>query len=120
MPQSTEGFTFMHLPTSSTLDESGQGFKVPSDVHIPPEEFQYLLQTGRVVYMPSVIPRPPPCPPPESRGFVEDLHYEILNFARWTRPSSEIQSHVEAAIDCVRKGVRTLWPKADVEVSNNL
>ena len=87
MPQSAEGLILMQPQTSSTLDESVRGFRVPNDVRIPPEEFQHLLQTGRIVYMPSVIPRPPPCPPPETRGFVEDLHYEILNFARWTRPS---------------------------------
>lgn len=44
------------------------------------------------------------------------LHFEILEFARWTRPSKDVQEHVEGAIDCVRKGVKTVWPEADVEV----
>ncbi|KAH7331649.1 hypothetical protein KP509_20G045600 [Ceratopteris richardii] len=48
--------------------------------------------------------------------FFESLHLEILQFVRWTRPSSKMQLHVETAIECVRKGVKSVWSEADVEV----
>ncbi|XP_024519511.1 uncharacterized protein LOC9629856 isoform X2 [Selaginella moellendorffii] len=44
------------------------------------------------------------------------LHAEILEFARTARPSPAARARAEAAVDCVRRGVKQLWPGADVEV----
>eukprot|EP00250_Pteridium_aquilinum_P012734 c20909_g2_i1 orf=1045-3201(+) len=108
---------FAQLQAGARVDESGQGFEVANDVQMLPERLQQILQSGQgqIILMPSIIPRPPTVHPAGS-GLVEVLHFEILEFARWTRPSSDIQLHVEAAIDCVRKGVQMVWPEADVEV----
>lgn len=111
---------FAHLQTGARVDESGQSIEVPNDIQILPERLQQLLQSGQgpILLMPSIIPRPPPvCPAGSITPVrVEALHFEILEFSRWTRPSSEIQLQVEAAIDCVRRGVKMVWPDADVEV----
>jgi hypothetical protein len=76
------------------------------------EKNQHFIHNAPVVFVPSIIHRPS-----QGRNLVEDLHYEIMNFARCTRPSLQVQYHVEAAIFCVRKGVKSVWPEADVEVS---
>eukprot|EP00250_Pteridium_aquilinum_P013731 c21538_g1_i1 orf=1-2763(-) len=77
-----------------------------------------LLHNGQfpLFLVPSGIPRIPPSPPSSEPGFVEALHFNILHFARLTRPSAETQLFVEASIDCIRSCVRTKWPDADVEV----
>ncbi|MCO5575584.1 hypothetical protein L7F22_029386 [Adiantum nelumboides] len=111
---------FAQLQTGARVDESGQSFDVSNDIQVLPDRLQQLLQNGQgpILLMPSIIPRPPPVHPAGSitASLVGALHFEILQFSRWTRPSSEIQLHVEAAIDCVRRGVKTVWPDADVEV----
>ncbi|KAL2620746.1 hypothetical protein R1flu_000951 [Riccia fluitans] len=55
-------------------------------------------------------------PPPHLLTNVEALHAEILEFAQASRPSAETRVHAEAAVECVRDGVKKLWPDADVEV----
>ncbi|KAL3681183.1 hypothetical protein R1sor_024139 [Riccia sorocarpa] len=55
-------------------------------------------------------------PPPHLLANVEALHAEILEFAQASRPSAETRVHAEAAVECVRDGVKKLWPDADVEV----
>ncbi|KAG6541734.1 hypothetical protein Mapa_016746 [Marchantia paleacea] len=55
-------------------------------------------------------------PPPQTLGNAEALHAEILEFAQASRPSAETRVHAEAAVECVRDGVKRLWPEADVEV----
>lgn len=108
---------FAQLQTGGRVDESSQCFEAANDVQMLPERVQQLLQSGQgqIVLVPSIIPRPPPVPSITAE-LVDALNFEILQFARWTRPSSEIQLHVEAAIDCVRRGVKMVWPEADVEV----
>ncbi|MCO5562331.1 hypothetical protein L7F22_015957 [Adiantum nelumboides] len=69
-----------------------------------------------LLFLSSGIPRMPLSPPPSAAGFIEALHFNILQFARLTRPSPETQLFVESAIDCVRCCVRTVWPNADIEV----
>ncbi|KAH7425844.1 hypothetical protein KP509_11G073500 [Ceratopteris richardii] len=116
----TDGpLTFAELQTGANVDESSQSLKLPNDIRILPERLEQFLQSGQrqIILMPSIIRSPALQPPvPVKVGLVEALHLEILRFARWTRPSPEIQRHVEAAIDCVRRGVRDVWPNADVEV----
>lgn len=111
-PTVSEGLSFAQQGRG---EEAAQGFGVANNVQLTPEELQHYLQNGRFpsFLMPPVIARPTAGPQPITAAA---LHFEVLQFARWTRPSSEIQLHVEAAIDCVRKGVKIVWPEADVEV----
>jgi hypothetical protein len=46
----------------------------------------------------------------------EELHMEILEFARTASLSPEARIYAEAAVECVRNAVKILWPCADVEV----
>lgn len=80
--------------------------------------YHNILHNGQfpVLLLPSIIPRMPLVPPPIAAGFSEALHFNILQFARLTRPSAETQLLVESAIDCVRSCVRAVWSNADVEV----
>ncbi|KAH8950107.1 hypothetical protein BDL97_10G066900 [Sphagnum fallax] len=55
-------------------------------------------------------------PPPQLLGNVDILHMEIAEFAVIARPSPDARICAEAAVDCVREGVKQLWPGADVEV----
>jgi hypothetical protein len=55
-------------------------------------------------------------PPPQLLGNVDILHMEIAEFAAIARPSPDARICAEAAVDCVREGVKQLWPGADVEV----
>lgn len=57
-----------------------------------------------------------PFPPPHLLANVEDLHYEILEFAHTASPSAEARICAESAVECVRDGVKRLWPTANVEV----
>ncbi|KAH7291470.1 hypothetical protein KP509_29G018000 [Ceratopteris richardii] len=77
-----------------------------------------ILHTGHFPYvlLPPVAPKIPPSPPLFAVGFSEALHFNILEFARLTRPSAEKQLSVEGAIDAVRSCVRRMWLNADVEV----
>jgi hypothetical protein len=107
MPLNGEALTFKQLHTTVNADSDSQGLEVANEIQIG---FQQLLQNG-FVFMPSPMQAyPPPL-------LVNSLHSEILKFAKWTRPSAEIQTSVESAIDCVRKGVKTIWPDADIEVN---
>lgn len=98
---SNGALAYAQVQTGGRSDESGQGFEVASDGQTLPERWPCQMLLVR-----PVRPRPSPL----------SLHSEIINFGRCTRPSSEIQLHVEAAIDCVRRGVKMVWPEADVEV----
>lgn len=114
MPPNRDAHTFSQQEAGDIVEEAGHGFGVANDVQVLPEDLQDLQNSQFPILL---ISRPPSQGPvPITAGFVEALHFEILQFARWTRPSSDIQLHVEAAIDCVRKGVRSVWPEADVEV----
>ena len=105
MPLNGEAVTFKQLHTSVNMDNDNQGLELANDIQIG---FQQL-QSG-IVFMPSPMKAyPPPV-------LVKSLHSEILQFAKRTRPSTEIQISVQAAIDCVRMGVKTIWPEADIEV----
>ncbi|KAJ7544154.1 hypothetical protein O6H91_09G066300 [Diphasiastrum complanatum] len=57
-----------------------------------------------------------PSPTSNVDATLEALHTEILDFARTARPSPDAQACAEAAIECVREGVKQLWPGADIEV----
>lgn len=115
--QHDQALTFTQRKMDAGMDDSGEGYEIQNDGQLHPNGFQNVLQNGHptIVLMPSFVPRVPATPSPMS-GFVEELHLDILNFARLTRPSAETQLHAEAAIDCVRKGVQMVWPEADVEV----
>eukprot|EP00250_Pteridium_aquilinum_P017208 c23509_g1_i3 orf=2032-3804(-) len=115
MPPNSDALAFAQQQPGVRVGESGQGFDVANDVQGLPEELQHLL-TQNSHFPILLMPRPAAGPQPITAHFVQTLHFEILEFARSTRPSAEVQLHVEAAIDCVRKGVKTLWPEADVEV----
>ncbi|MCO5557022.1 hypothetical protein L7F22_010577 [Adiantum nelumboides] len=108
--------TGSQLQTEVVVDEAGHGFGAANDLQVPSPESPDLHKNHNNLPI-MLVPRPPAgCSQPTPTAFVETLHFEILQFARWTRPSRSIQLHVEAAIDCVRKGVKSVWPEADVEV----
>ncbi|KAH7301654.1 hypothetical protein KP509_23G036600 [Ceratopteris richardii] len=100
------------------VDEPCQNVEMSNDIQKVLDRSEGFLQGGHAQIFPmSAIIRPPPLPQQALLKVDADaIHHEILKFTRSTRPSSEVQCHVEAAIDCVRKGVKEVWPGADVEV----
>lgn len=113
----SQGVTLAH-PQFNAMDQVEEGQATINYPQLHAGGYPNFLHNGQfpVFFVPSVIPRMPPSPPLFSVGFIEALHFNILQFARLTRPSAETQLFVEAAIDSIRSCVRTVWPNADVEV----
>lgn len=106
--------TFGQPQIRAGMEDSNELPEAINDTQLHPDELQNLVQDGHlpVVLMTPIMPR---MPTPVTVD-VKALHQDILHFARLSRPSAETQLHAEAAIDCVRKGVKMVWPDADVEV----
>lgn len=71
------------------------------------------LGVPAVPYGPVLIPQPL-----TNAGFenVEILHAEILEYSRSVAATHEARRRAEAAVECVRRGVKQHWRDADVEV----
>eukprot|EP00249_Psilotum_nudum_P024726 c29277_g2_i1 orf=654-3620(+) len=87
-----------------------------TDGHLQNRDGLQGLVQAPVFLMPSFMQRIPCQPSLMAEVNVAALHYEILDFAKMARPCQETRLHAEAAIGCVRNGVRRVWPDADVEV----
>lgn len=118
MSPQAQALPFAQPLIDAVEEDSDEGYEAMNDAQLHQDGLQNLLQNGHypILLMPSVTPRMPVSPPLLSAGFVEALHFDILHFARLTRPSAKTKVQAAAAIDCVRKGVKMVWPDADVEV----
>ncbi|KAI5075289.1 hypothetical protein GOP47_0009365 [Adiantum capillus-veneris] len=112
-----QGVTLAH-PQYGPVDSMEEREGTINYPQLHADGYHDILHNGQfpLLFLPSVIPRMLPSPPSSAAGFIEELHFNILQFARLTRPSAETQLFVESAIDCVRCCVRTVWPNADIEV----
>lgn len=106
-----QGFSLVH-PQFNGVDQIEQGQAAMNIPQMHAGRYQNFY--GQLPVL--LLPRVPPSLPLFAGGFAEELHINILQFTRLTRPSVERQLFEEAAIDSIRSCVRTVWPDADVEV----
>lgn len=123
-----------HYPYSQSQPQSPQNrlYETESQMYRPfvrsfMEPTPVVFPGGDGLFSPIINPKPVlspllgfpqfPLPHPNQTVNASILHDEVLEYSELVRPSKIARSRAEAAVDCVRTVVKSLWPGAEVEVS---